>query len=42
MTDSFKARRSLSVGSQEYEIFSLVALERNKVAEDSPRKSAAI
>ena len=32
MTDSFKARRTFSVGRQEYEIFSLAALERNKVA----------
>jgi aconitate hydratase len=32
MTDSFKVRRAFSVGRQEYEIFSLAALERFNVA----------
>ena len=32
MTDSFKARRTLSVGRQNYEIFSLAALDRRAVA----------
>ena len=32
MTDSFKARRKLSVGRQEYEIFSLAGLESFNVA----------
>jgi aconitate hydratase len=32
MTDSFKARRKLSVGRQDYEIFALAALDRAKVA----------
>jgi aconitate hydratase len=32
MTDSFKARRTLTVGRQDYEIFSLAALDRFNVA----------
>src|SRR5258705_11494012 len=32
MTDSFKARRTFSVGRQEYEIYSLAALERYHAA----------